>query len=146
MADSGASCCKTEGGETGAHSNECCGRGTLDQGTPAGSEQQVAGLPCYVAGGASSAKPDTVLVIITDVFGWRLNNVRLIADKYAQRLGVPVYVPDLHTGDALDAEKFGWMADAGKVSVIFVGCNLSAITGRPSYRLDAGKCRWSPMT
>lgn len=33
-------------------------------------------------------------------FGWKLNNIRLLADKYAEA-GFTAYVPDVHNGDSL---------------------------------------------
>jgi len=37
------------------------------------------------------------------VFGWKFNNVRLLADQYA-KAGFMVYIPDVHEGDSLDVE------------------------------------------
>lgn len=36
----------------------------------------------------------SAIVVATDVFGWKQNNIRLLADGYAQELGVTVIVPD----------------------------------------------------
>lgn len=39
-----------------------------------------------------------VIVIIPDVFGWVLPNVRLLADGFARKTGLTVYVPDFMSG------------------------------------------------
>lgn len=36
------------------------------------------------------------------VFGWKLPNIRLLADQYA-KAGFTAYIPDVHEGDSLDA-------------------------------------------
>lgn len=35
-----------------------------------------------------------IVVIVPDAFGWKLVNTRILADKYAERCQVTVYVPD----------------------------------------------------
>lgn len=78
---------------------ECCTTGTFHEGTPTGKTETIAGLPTYVAG----EKSDKVVVMITDVFGWELQNTRLLADAYALA-GFHVLLPDFLFGDALPAE------------------------------------------
>ncbi|KAI0629738.1 alpha/beta-hydrolase [Trametes polyzona] len=71
-----------------------CVSGTLHTGTPLGSETKVGGIDAYVVGDESSAR---VIVVGTDVFGWKFVNTRLLADEYAAR-GFRVVVPDLFNG------------------------------------------------
>ena len=82
----------------------CCVSGTLDAGTPSGSVEHVGGVETYVARPpppvAAGAHPAAAVVILTDVFGMVLPNVRLIADRLAREVGVSVYVPDQFAGDA----------------------------------------------
>ncbi|KAJ3066047.1 hypothetical protein HK102_007748, partial [Quaeritorhiza haematococci] len=46
----------------------------------------------------------SAVILITDVFGYKLPNARLIADTIAKEAGVLVVVPDLHEGDSLQPE------------------------------------------
>ena len=77
--------------------SSCCVSGHLHSGTPKGSEQTIAGLPTYVTG---ESKGKTV-VFVTDIFGYKLNNVRILADEYADQ-GFRVLIPDLLDGDYVD--------------------------------------------
>jgi hypothetical protein len=38
---------------------------------------------------------DAAILIIADLFGWKLANVRVLADHYAKEANATVYVPDL---------------------------------------------------
>jgi len=74
--------------------------GVLDPGQPTGAIIKLEGAcDCYVAF-APDCPRNAACVLLTDVFGWALPNVRLLADKLAAR-GVTTYVPDLHNGDSL---------------------------------------------
>ena len=76
-----------------------CASGVLHEGTPTGREETVHGLNTYVThppSGSSSA--GGIVVIIPDLFGWKLNNSRVLADRYAERGGYTVYVPDFMDG------------------------------------------------
>lgn len=53
----------------------------------------------YVAQPEDGSKTKTV-VFLVDIFGWKFNNVRLLADNYA-KAGFTVYIPDVHEGDSL---------------------------------------------
>lgn len=71
-----------------AAKHACCVQLNLDVGTPSGREVSVGGVATYAAGpelGAASG--GKALVLAVDIFGWRLVNIRLLADKYAERLG-----------------------------------------------------------
>ena len=71
--------------------HECCKQGFMWGGTPQGKETKVAGQDTYVVG----EKSDTAIFIIHDIFSWKLNNTRLIADHFAKEIGATVYLPDL---------------------------------------------------
>lgn len=48
----------------------------------------------------------TALVLLTDMFGLALSNPRILADRFAERLGCDVYVPDLFEGHPpIDADQ-----------------------------------------
>lgn len=99
---------------------ECCKQGSFHKGTPKGTETTVAGRKAYVTG-PEDAK--AAVLLIADVFGWALNNTRVLADGYAEGIGARVYVPDFFDGEALPTEimddpekraKFDLMAFLGK--------------------------------
>ena len=60
-------------------------------GTPKGKETTLGASKTYVSG----TNKDAAVLIIHDVFGWTLNNTRLLADHYAEEADVTVYLPDL---------------------------------------------------
>lgn len=72
--------------------------GTIHNDTPNGTEDAIHGLQTYVASGDSMKG---VIVIIPDVFGWVLPNVRLLADGFARKTGLTVYVPDFMSGECI---------------------------------------------
>ena len=84
---------------TGVGMSSCCLSGTIATSTPAGREDTVGGLPTYVAEPQSGSTTQSI-VFISDIFGWQLPNVRLLADEYA-KAGFYCYIPDLHSGDSL---------------------------------------------
>lgn len=77
---------------------KCCVEGFYHEGTPSGKTSELYGLETYVAG-PESPKDGNVLVILTDVYGIKVNNVLLIADQLAAISGYKVYVPDFLFGD-----------------------------------------------
>jgi len=66
-------------------------------GTPVGYEEKLHGLDCYVSNPFEGESKATV-VIISDIFGWKLPNSRILADQYAKRLGMKVLLPDFFDG------------------------------------------------
>lgn len=72
--------------------------GTIHNEAPNGTEDTIHGLQTYVASGDSMKG---VIVIIPDVFGWILPNVRLLADGFARKTGLTVYVPDFMSGECI---------------------------------------------
>jgi hypothetical protein len=80
--------------------NSCCLSGFLNDGaTPVGEEDIVNGLPCYISKPKDGSKARTV-IFVSDIFGYKTPNVRLLADEYAKE-GFYAYVPDFYGGDAL---------------------------------------------
>ena len=69
----------------------CCS-GVVHTGTPTGEETVIEEIPCYVK--KSDKHPERAIVIATDVFGYKIPNVRLIADKFSDALECTVFVPD----------------------------------------------------
>ena len=75
-----------------------CVSGTLHEGTPAGREETVHGRATYITEPPNGAAAKGIVVILPDVFGWKLLNTRILADNYAERCQVTVYVPDFMDG------------------------------------------------
>ncbi|KAL3231751.1 hypothetical protein RNJ44_00286 [Nakaseomyces bracarensis] len=69
---------------------KCCFKGFYHEGTPKGTHKDIFGVDSYISGGSS----DRVIVILTDVFGNRLNNILVTADQMAAK-GYQVYIPDI---------------------------------------------------
>lgn len=76
----------------------CCFKGFYHEGTPKGSLVDLYGVEAYVTGSQSN---DKVIVILTDVFGHKLNNTQIIADQLGAA-GYRVYIPDILFGDAIE--------------------------------------------
>ena len=74
--------------------NDCCRTGFLWNGTPTGRVDEHAGKAVYIAGDNSKR----AVLMIHDVFGWDVNNARLLADHYAKEIGATVYLPDFFDG------------------------------------------------
>lgn len=70
---------------------ESCKTGFKWNGTASGKETTLGNAHTYVAGDSK----DAAILILTDVFGWTLPNIRLIADHFAKESQAIVYVPDL---------------------------------------------------
>lgn len=75
-----------------------CTTGVLHEGTPAGREETIHGLETYVTDPPAGTTPKGFVAIIPDLFGWKLNNNRILADQYAKRIGATVYLPDFMNG------------------------------------------------
>lgn len=78
---------------------DCCVSGHIHSGTPKGTVETIGGCKTYVAKASSGSKAQTV-IFITDIFGYELPNVRLLADEYADN-GFYVLIPDLFDGDSI---------------------------------------------
>jgi len=80
---------------------ENCTKGTKLPGTPKGSMIKVGGTDTYLATPPQGVKPGNehkAVVIFTDVIGLPLGNAQIIADGFAEKLGMEVYVPDMFLG------------------------------------------------
>lgn len=82
--------------------SKCCLSGSVHSGTPKGREEQIGGIDVYVSEPESKSTAKTI-VFITDIFGYKFKNVRLLADNYA-KAGFYTYVPDVFNGDPLPEE------------------------------------------
>ena len=71
---------------------KCCVSGFKWDGTPTGTETKIGNNDTYIAGSNSNA----AILVITDLFGWRFTNTRLLADDYATEANATVYIPDLY--------------------------------------------------
>jgi hypothetical protein len=65
--------------------------GFCGEGTPMGPETALASNRTYVTGNSKAA----AILIVHDIFGWKLPNTRLLADHYAQETNPTVHLPDL---------------------------------------------------
>lgn len=77
----------------------CCVSGHIHSGTPKGTVSNVYTLPTYIATPEGGSKAKTA-VFLTDIFGFDLPNVRLLADEWAEK-GYYVLVPDILKGDPI---------------------------------------------
>ncbi|KAI3316884.1 dienelactone hydrolase [Xylariaceae sp. AK1471] len=94
--------------------SSCCLKTFTWGGTPTGTEVKLANNNSYVTG----TNKDAAVLFIHDLFGWKYNNVRLLADHYAREADVTVYVPDFFGGWVVDWEaaeqgRFGEIDMAG---------------------------------
>eukprot|EP00667_Euglena_gracilis_P010175 EG_transcript_10352 len=81
-----------------------CTSGSVWTGQPRGREEAIGGLQVYVAAPAEVRDPTAAILHIHDIMGFRFPNARLLADKIAAASGLPVYLPDLFTGDVLELD------------------------------------------
>lgn len=70
--------------------SDCCKSGFKWDGQPTGTETKLGEVDAYVTGDSKSA----AVLIIADIFGWTLTNVRVLADHFAKEANVTVYLPD----------------------------------------------------
>ena len=83
---------------------KCCFEGVCHDGTPKGRREEIFGLDTYAAAGSTSPK-EKVIVILTDVYGNKFNNVLLMAEKSASAGYMVFSVPDILFGDAISSDK-----------------------------------------
>lgn len=87
--------------------SRCCFMGFRHEGQPKGSLQEIFDLETYIAKPQVSqcckstkvTYEDKYIVILTDIYGHKFNNVQLIADELADKTGLSVLVPDILFGD-----------------------------------------------
>jgi dienelactone hydrolase len=75
----------------------CCG-GTIDKTVPKGIVSCINGIQCYVSKPENIKSTDCAIFIATDVFGYKLPNVRNLADKFSEVSGLECVIPDLFNG------------------------------------------------
>lgn len=76
-----------------------CFKGHDRPGAITGVETHLHGVKSYVTQPTQDGvAPKGLIVVISDAFGWKTNNIRLLADSYARRTGCRVYVPDFMDG------------------------------------------------
>ncbi|PYI12668.1 alpha/beta-hydrolase [Aspergillus sclerotiicarbonarius CBS 121057] len=80
--------------------SSCCLKGFRWTGTPTGQETTLAGINTYQTG----TNPQIAILIIHDLYGWKFNNTRILADQLAEEVGATVYVPDFFGGESLPLE------------------------------------------
>ncbi|KAK4565245.1 hypothetical protein LTR86_003862 [Recurvomyces mirabilis] len=78
-------------------SGECCKSGHAWLGKPTGTEQKLANNNAYVTGSSN----ERAILLVPDIYGWTLNNSRLLADSYAEKVNATVYVPDYFAGEVV---------------------------------------------
>lgn len=78
--------------------NKCCVTTHLHEGTPVGKHNVLYGLDTYQTGIENGN--ERIIIIATDVFGYKYNNNMLIADELA-RAGYHVLIPDMFNGEPL---------------------------------------------
>ncbi|CAI6337976.1 unnamed protein product [Periconia digitata] len=87
-------------------SSECCKTGFNWTATPTGTETTITAslttpsstINTYVTGSSKTA----ALLMIHDIFGWTFSNLRILADQFAEELGVTVFLPDFFDGEVVD--------------------------------------------
>lgn len=70
---------------------EFCKAGFAWNGESVGKESTLGKNNAYVTGD----NKDAAILIICDIYGWTLPNIRILADHYAKEANATVYVPDL---------------------------------------------------
>ncbi|XMA10994.1 hypothetical protein WAI453_003785 [Rhynchosporium graminicola] len=83
-----------------------CAKGGLHEGTPEGREEILHGFHTYVTGPPAGTNIKGEIVYLPDALGWKFNNSRILADKYAKRTSSKVYLPDFMDGHAMDVSMF----------------------------------------
>ncbi|EGV63436.1 hypothetical protein PSN45_004282 [Yamadazyma tenuis] len=84
----------------------CCTQVIHHEGTPAGTFTTVGGLDTYTTGDEHGNSH--VLVILTDIFGYKLNNTLLVADELARLGKYRVLIPDILNNDPFEKWVLYW--------------------------------------
>lgn len=80
--------------------SDCCKSGFKWDAQPTGTESKLGELDTYIAGSSQSA----AVLIVADIFGWTLPNIRIIADHFAKEANATVYIPDFFDGEIVKPE------------------------------------------
>ncbi|KAK4937628.1 hypothetical protein LTR10_021774 [Elasticomyces elasticus] len=107
--------------------SNCCVTGFRWEGTPKGKETTLGDNKAYVTG----TNKDAAVLIIHDIFGWTLNNARMLADHYAEEADVTVYLPDFFDGEVVSPSALGPPKEGAKPFDIpaFMGRHSKEIRG-----------------
>ena len=79
-------------------SSVACCSGSEHDGVPKGTTGTLYGLPTYIAE-PSDRDVKAIVVLIPDAIGWEFNNLRLLADTFAERIGVRCLIPEFMNGE-----------------------------------------------
>ncbi|KAH5457564.1 hypothetical protein HBI30_064600 [Parastagonospora nodorum] len=95
-----------------------CKTGFAWDGKSVGKETTLGQNKAYVTGD----NKDAAVLIIADIFGWTLPNVRILADHYAKEANVTVYIPDYFECEVVDPDAMSDPEKAKKFDVMaFIG-------------------------
>ncbi|CAL3969413.1 unnamed protein product [Diplocarpon coronariae] len=85
-----------------------CFKGAIHDGKPAGTEKLIHGVSTYIATPTESTSSSTI-IFITDAFGLKLVNSKILADTYASKTGFRVLVPDIIPGGGVPLSSLALM-------------------------------------
>ncbi|CAK7894046.1 hypothetical protein CAAN1_02S02036 [[Candida] anglica] len=80
----------------------CCTQSTIHEGEPSGSFVDILGHSTYQVGKENGN--ERILVIITDIHGYKFKNTLLVADQFC-KAGYHVLIPDILNEDPYEANK-----------------------------------------
>ncbi|KAF2839086.1 hypothetical protein M501DRAFT_1003640 [Patellaria atrata CBS 101060] len=87
-----------------------CFKGAIhDHATPKGEESTIHGIRTYIASPPVSSGSNSTIIYISDVFGLRLVNNKLLADELAAGTGHRVLVPDCVPGGGMDINAMNYV-------------------------------------
>lgn len=66
-----------------------------DHGTAKGTIKRLYGVPAYIALPPENSSPKSSILFLTDAFGLKLINSKLLADRYAAETNCKVIMPDV---------------------------------------------------
>ncbi|KAK5998380.1 Hydrolase pyvD-like protein [Cladobotryum mycophilum] len=120
-----------------------CFTGELHEGDPRGTITKAYGLDAYVTEPSNGEPAKGIIIMIPDAFGWEFVNLRLLADKYADKGGYKVYLPDFMDGHSAPLSMLETMktlnSSTGILSKIYYGF-LAAYDAIPWFiRNNPGK-------
>lgn len=72
-----------------------CYKGFVLPGEPKGS---IVGTDYFTPARGDSTQPTKAIILLTDVFGLPIPNPKIVADHFAEQVGVDVWVPDFFEG------------------------------------------------
>ncbi|KAI9764228.1 MAG: hypothetical protein M1840_008618 [Geoglossum simile] len=75
-----------------------CISGSIHEGTPKGRTATLHGLDTYISEPPDGRPPKGLVVMMPDIYGWELTNARVLADVYAEKGPLLVYLPDFSAG------------------------------------------------